>query len=178
LDDPWLQSFDLEYHNIDPLRGLFLCLSPGKANCEMEQQFRLPCDSCSAGNTVRQVVLAQCLFFRIVFALVINWDSIACYNRDFLVNGFPFPDLQGGSGTVLSQSRAQPNRLSILLAIKSTPRALEVQFVGCIGRIARTILSFSPMHAKYRNCPGRSCASAAACSRRARFVLGLLRFDI
>ena len=29
-DDPWLQSLDLEYHNIDPARGLFFGLKPAK----------------------------------------------------------------------------------------------------------------------------------------------------
>jgi Pup-ligase protein len=29
-DDPWLQSIDLEYHNIDPRRGLFFSVTPGK----------------------------------------------------------------------------------------------------------------------------------------------------
>ena len=29
-DDPWLQSIDLEYHNIDPRRGLFFSITPGK----------------------------------------------------------------------------------------------------------------------------------------------------
>jgi len=28
-DDPWLQSIDLEYHNIDPRRGLFFAVTPG-----------------------------------------------------------------------------------------------------------------------------------------------------
>ena len=26
-DDPWLQSLDLEYHNIDPAKGLFFGVS-------------------------------------------------------------------------------------------------------------------------------------------------------
>ena len=29
-NDPWLQSLDLEYHNIDPARGLFFGLKPAK----------------------------------------------------------------------------------------------------------------------------------------------------
>src|SRR6202011_252904 len=28
--DPWLQSLDLEYHNIDPAKGLFFSVTPGK----------------------------------------------------------------------------------------------------------------------------------------------------
>src|SRR5438874_2033210 len=33
-DDPWLQSIDLEYHNIDPRRGLFFGVTPGKGIAE------------------------------------------------------------------------------------------------------------------------------------------------
>jgi proteasome accessory factor A len=35
-DDPWLQSIDLEYHNIDPARDCFFSITPGKKNRRME----------------------------------------------------------------------------------------------------------------------------------------------
>ena len=35
--DPWLQSLDLEYHNINPARGLFFALHAGQAHRRMEQ---------------------------------------------------------------------------------------------------------------------------------------------
>ena len=37
-NDPWLQSLDLEYHNIDPAKGLFFGVNAGEANWRMEQQ--------------------------------------------------------------------------------------------------------------------------------------------
>ena len=37
-DDPWLQSLDLEYHNIDPDEGLVLRSESGEADRRMEQQ--------------------------------------------------------------------------------------------------------------------------------------------
>ena len=35
-NDPWLQSLDLEYHNIDPARGLFFRRHAGQTNRRME----------------------------------------------------------------------------------------------------------------------------------------------
>ena len=49
-DDPWLQSIDLEYHNIDPHRGLFFWRHTGQANCGVEQQCSPSRrDACSTG---------------------------------------------------------------------------------------------------------------------------------
>ena len=64
-DDPWLQSIDLEYHNIDPLSGLFFGCHTWQANCGVEQQ----CPAFQARRMFRrrihgrQVVLVQWLFF-------------------------------------------------------------------------------------------------------------------
>src|SRR6266705_398603 len=41
-DDPWLQSIDLEYHNIDPHRGLFFGVTPGKRIAEWNNSIRRP----------------------------------------------------------------------------------------------------------------------------------------
>ncbi|PYJ13021.1 MAG: hypothetical protein DME94_11380, partial [Verrucomicrobia bacterium] len=41
-DDPWLQSIDLEYHNIDPRRGLFFAVTPGKRIAEWNNSVRRP----------------------------------------------------------------------------------------------------------------------------------------
>ncbi len=37
-DDPWLLSLDLEYHNIDPAKGLFFGVQRGEAHRRMEQR--------------------------------------------------------------------------------------------------------------------------------------------
>jgi len=91
-DDPWLQSIDLEYHNIDPLRGLFFAVTPGKRIAEWNNNVRrssathVPPSNTRASGRARAVV-----FFQDCNApYVINWDSIACDNRDFLVMGDPF----------------------------------------------------------------------------------------
>jgi proteasome accessory factor A len=91
-DDPWLQSVDLEYHNIDPLRGLFFAVTPGKRIAEWNSNVRrssathVPPANTRASGRARAVA-----FFQDCNApYVINWDSIACDNRDFLVMGDPF----------------------------------------------------------------------------------------
>src|SRR5207237_763582 len=41
-DDSWLQSIDLEYHNIDPGRGLFFGVTAGKRIAEWNNSVRRP----------------------------------------------------------------------------------------------------------------------------------------
>ncbi|HEU0275202.1 MAG TPA: proteasome accessory factor PafA2 family protein [Candidatus Udaeobacter sp.] len=91
-DDPWLQSIDLEYHNIDSSRGLFFAVKPGKRIAEWNNNVRrsnavhVPPANTRASGRARAVS-----FFRNCDSpYVINWDSIACDNRDFLVMGDPF----------------------------------------------------------------------------------------
>jgi proteasome accessory factor A len=91
-DDPWLQSVDLEYHNIDRGRGLFFAVTPGKRIAEWNSNVRrrsamhLPPGNTRASGRARAVA-----FFQNCNApYVINWDSVACDNRDFLVMGDPF----------------------------------------------------------------------------------------
>jgi proteasome accessory factor A len=90
--DPWLQSIDLEYHNINPGRGLFFAVTPGKRIAEWNNNVRrssaahVPPANTRASGRARAVS-----FFRNCDSpYVINWDSIACDNRDFLVMGDPF----------------------------------------------------------------------------------------
>jgi proteasome accessory factor A len=91
-DDPWLQSVDLEYHNIDPLRGLFFAVTPGKRIAEWNSNVRrssathVPPANTRASGRARAVAFFQ----NCNSPYVINWDSIACDNRDFLVMGDPF----------------------------------------------------------------------------------------
>ncbi len=91
-DDPWLQSLDLEYHNIDPERGLFFSLEPAKRIGEWNHLVRQkdltrtpPADTRASGRA-----RAVELFRRGGRPYVINWDSIAVESRDFLVMGDPF----------------------------------------------------------------------------------------
>jgi proteasome accessory factor A len=91
-NDPWLQSLDLEYHNIDPARGLFFGLRPAKRIGEWnnlvrqkDATFTPPADTRASGRAH-----AVAAFRQEKRPYVINWDSIACESHDFLVMGDPF----------------------------------------------------------------------------------------
>jgi proteasome accessory factor A len=92
--DPWLQSIDLEYHNINPAKGLFFGVTPAKRIGEWNNTVRRkeagmhpPANTRAAG---RSRAVAE--FQSEKHPYVINWDSIACDSRDFLVMGDPFDD--------------------------------------------------------------------------------------
>ncbi|PYJ93373.1 MAG: hypothetical protein DME62_09095, partial [Verrucomicrobia bacterium] len=93
-DDPWLQSIDLEYHNIDPVRGLFFSVTPGKRIAEWNNSVRRPSATHVPPANTRASGRGQAVaFFQSSggeLPYVINWDSIACDSRDFLVMGDPF----------------------------------------------------------------------------------------
>jgi proteasome accessory factor A len=88
--DPWLQSLDLEYHNINPERGLFFALKPAKAIGEFNATVRLedakthpPANTRATGRSK-----AVSFFQRKNLPYIINWDSIALESQDYL----PMPD--------------------------------------------------------------------------------------
>ncbi len=77
--DPWLQSLDLEYHNINPAKGLFFALTPAKGIGEFNQRVRRaaamsqpPADTRAHGRG-----LAVSLFQDRKASYVINWDTIS-----------------------------------------------------------------------------------------------------
>lgn len=89
-NDPWLQSLDLEYHNIDPEKGLFFGLTPAKAIGEFNNAARRqeatqtpPADTraCGRGQAVARFLPGREPY-------VINWDSISIENTAHL----PMPD--------------------------------------------------------------------------------------
>ena len=90
--DPWLQSIDLEYHNINTESGLFFSVTPGKRVAEWNNSFqpskatRVPPVNTRASGRARAVAHFQDRGQ----PYVINWDSIAHDSRDFLVMGDPF----------------------------------------------------------------------------------------
>ena len=108
-DDPWLQSIDLEYHNIDPRRGLFFAVTPGKRIAEWNNSvrrpsaMRVPPANTRASGRARAVAFFQSSACGIPY--VINWDSIACDSRDFLVMGNPFETYNDEVERFLSKPR-------------------------------------------------------------------------
>jgi proteasome accessory factor A len=106
-DDPWLQSIDLEYHNIDPRRGLFFSITPGKRIADWNNGVRratathvAPANTRASGRS-----RAVSFFQNYSFPYVINWDSIACDSRDFLVMGNPFDTYNDEVDRFLSKPR-------------------------------------------------------------------------
>jgi len=86
-DDPGCKSLDLEYHNIDPTRGLFFSVTPGKRRRRMEQQLSNPPTATRVPAREHARLRARPrrrLFSRSPSTYVINWDSIAHDSRDFL----------------------------------------------------------------------------------------------
>jgi pup-ligase protein len=107
-DDPWLQSIDLEYHNIDPARGLFFGVNPGKRigdwnnSVRQSDAMRQPPANTRAAGRARAVAHFQ----NDDKPYVINWDSIAYDSRDFLVMGDPFETYASEVSKFLSIKRA------------------------------------------------------------------------
>ena len=91
-DDPWLQSLDLEYHNLDPAKSLFHALTPAKTIGEWNDRVRrpeamlVPPQDTRAHGRGRAVKLFQTG----QIPYVINWDSIAIDNVAPLAMPDPF----------------------------------------------------------------------------------------
>jgi len=91
-DDPWLLSLDLEYHNIDPSRGLFFQVKAGKRITDWNQSVRIKTASYQPPPNSRAAGRSQAVaYFRDSdMPYVINWDSIASGPQDILVMSDPF----------------------------------------------------------------------------------------
>jgi hypothetical protein len=94
--DPWLQSLDLEYHNINPARGLFFALKPAKAIGEFnssvrrEETMRIPPQKTRARGRSKAIKHFQ----ENNLPYIINWDSIALESQDYLPMPDPFHEYQ------------------------------------------------------------------------------------
>ena len=94
--DPWLQSLDLEYHNINPSKGLFFALTPAKAIGEFNDSVRSaqalrnpPSNTRARGRSA-----AVSHFQKSNQSYVINWDSLSCENQSHFPMGDPFQDYE------------------------------------------------------------------------------------
>jgi proteasome accessory factor A len=96
-DDPWLLSLDLEYHNIDPGRGLFFQVKSGKRIADWNASVRSKSASyCPPANS-RASGRAQAVayFSKSDLPYVINWDSIASSPQEILLMSDPFRSYAG-----------------------------------------------------------------------------------
>ena len=94
--DPWLQSLDLEYHNINPEKGLFFALTPAKAIGEFNDSVRSehPMRHPPANTRARGRGAAVAHFQKANLSYVINWDSISCENQSHFPMSDPFQDYE------------------------------------------------------------------------------------
>jgi proteasome accessory factor A len=91
-DDPWLLSLDLEYHNIDPARGLFFQVKGGKRIADWNQSVRIKSASYRPPNNSRAAGRSQAVaqFRESPLPYVINWDSIASGPNHTLIMSDPY----------------------------------------------------------------------------------------
>ena len=90
--DPWLQSIDLEYHNINRESGLFYALTPAKRIGEFNDSvlrpdaMRIPPANTRASGRGRAITQFQ----KSGQPYLINWDSIALETNRYLMMPDPF----------------------------------------------------------------------------------------
>lgn len=91
-DDPWVQSLDLEYHNIDPRRGLYFALvEQGRSQHVVTPDRIAFCMQNPPSNTRAQARGIAVRHLRDqAGSYIINWDSIAVESKDPLIMNNPF----------------------------------------------------------------------------------------
>jgi proteasome accessory factor A len=94
--DPWLQSLDLEYHNINPKKGLFFALQPAKAIGEFNASVRSPqaMRQAPANTRAHGRGVAVSHFQKSNQSYIINWDSVSCENQSHFPMADPFCDYE------------------------------------------------------------------------------------
>ncbi|MDB6172040.1 MAG: uncharacterized protein JWL59_1351 [Chthoniobacteraceae bacterium] len=90
--DPWLQSLDLEYHNINPAKGLFFALKPAKVIADFNASVRCRETLSTPPKNTRAFGRGRAVkhFQGREIPYVINWDSIAIQMEDSLSMPDPF----------------------------------------------------------------------------------------
>lgn len=91
-NDPWLQSLDLEYHNLNPQRGLYAALvAEGRVQPVVSPERAAFCSANAPANTRANARGLAVRYFRETATnYIINWDSIAVEGREPLVMSNPF----------------------------------------------------------------------------------------
>src|SRR5258706_11018738 len=109
-DDPWLQSLDLEYHNLDPRRGLYFALAEqGRLQYVVTSERVTFCMQNPPDNTRAQARGIAVRHLRDqVGSYIINWDSITVENKDPLVMNDPFHTYQSEVAQLLFSDRDGP----------------------------------------------------------------------
>jgi proteasome accessory factor A len=103
--DPWLQSLDLEYHNINPAKGLFFALNPAKAIGEFNDSVRRASAMRTPPANTRALGRGHAVahFQNSDATYLINWDSIASDNQSYLLMPDPFQSYVAEVGEFLKR---------------------------------------------------------------------------
>lgn len=112
-DDPSLESLDLEYHNIDPAKGLFFGVAGAKRIGEWNNAVRRADAKTSPPANTRASGRARAVawFQKRKEPYVLNWDSLARNSHDFLVMGDPFQTYDEEVTAFLKQESAIKPRI-------------------------------------------------------------------
>lgn len=107
--DPWLQSLDLEYHDINPEKGLFFALNPAKAIGEWNARARAAVERAVGTPPVNTRARGRATAIRHFLdrgqqQYIINWDSISCENHRHLTMSDPFCDYERQVGRFLQRA--------------------------------------------------------------------------
>lgn len=97
-NDPWLQSLDLEYHNLNPERGLFFSLNPSKRIGEWNASVQIPETLDTPPENTRAHGRGQAVahFLRHPKrTYLINWDSLGIEGEPPLSMPDPFESYAG-----------------------------------------------------------------------------------
>lgn len=92
--DPWVESVDLAYHDINRRKGLFFGVTPPKAIGEWNDSVRCELAKMSAPQNTRAAARSRLVEFLrdSEHPYVINWDSVATDNERFLLMSNPYDD--------------------------------------------------------------------------------------
>ena len=95
--DPWLQSLDLEYHNLHPERGLFFTLKPAKRIAEWNASMQISEALQSPPEDTRAKGRGRAVSYFLKHPkrnYLINWDSISVEGEAPLSMPDPFDDYE------------------------------------------------------------------------------------
>ena len=108
--DPWLQSLDLEYHNLDPHRGLYFALvSAGRVHPLVSPERTAFCAANPPANTRAAARGIAVRYLREQATdYVINWDSIKVNGADPLLMNNPFHPYRDEIAQLLSENAPLP----------------------------------------------------------------------
>jgi hypothetical protein len=106
-NDPWLQSLDLEYHNIDPTRGLFFAVPAGEQVAAYNEGARRAATQSVPPSDTRAFGRGKAIrsFQESRTSYIVNWDSVATDEKRFVLMPDPFSTYEEEIGRLLRKSR-------------------------------------------------------------------------